>query len=65
MPSCVQCGSEIPADQGSRTCSMCYGDPDWGTDGYLRRAMEENRRQQEEESMGYPEDAEYPEEEDY
>ena len=26
---------------------MCYGDPDWGTDGYMRRLMEEDRRQQE------------------
>ena len=37
---CVQCGSPIPDDQGSHTCSMCYGDIDHGKDGYYRRWME-------------------------
>ena len=46
---CINCGSPLPDSHRHRTCSMCYGDPDWGTDGYMRRAMEEDRRQQEEE----------------
>jgi predicted nucleic acid-binding Zn ribbon protein len=52
MASCVMCGSPIPDDQGSRTCSMCYGDIDHGKDGYYREAMEreaEESRQREEE----------------
>ncbi len=28
------CGSPIPSDQGSSTCSMCYGDPEHGKDNY-------------------------------
>lgn len=47
MASCVMCGSWIPDDQGSRTCSMCYGDPFHGKDGYYLDAM----RAQEEEEM--------------
>ncbi len=46
MASCVMCGSPIPDDQGSRTCSLCYGDIDHGKDGYYRRELE---RQAEEE----------------
>ena len=34
MSSCSMCGSALPSDQGSNTCSMCYGDPDHGKDGY-------------------------------
>lgn len=32
MPHCVDCGSDIP--EGQHTCSMCYGDPYYGSDGY-------------------------------
>lgn len=46
MASCVMCGSPIPDDQGSQSCSMCYGDVDHGKDGYYRRELE---RQAEEE----------------
>lgn len=35
MPSCTSCGMEIPEGQGS-SCSMCYGDIDYGRDGYYR-----------------------------
>jgi hypothetical protein len=38
---CVDCGSPIPDNQGSSTCSMCYGDVDHGKDGYYRQWMEE------------------------
>lgn len=43
MNACSQCGSTIPDRQ--RVCSMCYGDPDYGTDGHYRRWMEEQERQ--------------------
>ena len=36
---CVDCGSPIP--DGQNTCSMCYGDLDYGKDGYYRARMEE------------------------
>lgn len=42
MHGCSQCGSPIPDRQ--RVCSMCYGDPDYGTDGHYRRWMEEQER---------------------
>ncbi len=29
---CVSCGVAIPS--GQRVCSMCYGDPFYGSDGY-------------------------------
>jgi len=48
---CKSCGAPIPS--GQRFCSMCYGDPSYGRDGYaeeyLRRQQEEweeNRRQE-------------------
>jgi len=49
MANCVQCGSYIPDDQGSRTCSMCYGDVDHGKDGYYREFLERQEREHEEE----------------
>ncbi|MCI0658641.1 MAG: hypothetical protein L0170_16435, partial [Acidobacteria bacterium] len=33
----------IPSGQDS-VCSVCYGDPAWGTDGLLRGRMEEQAR---------------------
>lgn len=47
MNSCTCCGSSIPSDQGSKTCSMCYGDPDHGKDGYYREMLERDRLEQE------------------
>jgi hypothetical protein len=44
MASCVQCSSRIP--EGQRTCSMCYGDPDHGRDGYYREWQEEEQQRQ-------------------
>jgi len=40
MPNCTSCGRRIPEGQG-RSCSMCYGDLDYGRDGYYRKALEE------------------------
>lgn len=45
---CVQCGSRIPDDQRSKTCSMCYGDIDHGKDGYYRDYMERQEQEQQE-----------------
>ena len=36
MSNCVMCGSQIPDNQGSATCSMCYGDIDHGKDLFYR-----------------------------
>jgi hypothetical protein len=48
--NCASCGIEIP--DGQKFCSMCYGDIDYGKDGYYRRwteeQMEENQREQDE-----------------
>ena len=46
MASCKMCGINIP--EGQRVCSMCYGDPDHGRDGYYRRWLEEGDRQEQE-----------------
>ncbi len=47
MPSCAQCGSFIPDNQGSRTCSMCYGNPDRGKDGYYQEWIDDIRGEEE------------------
>lgn len=56
MTSCVMCGAWMPSNQGSRTCSMCYGDVDHGRDGYYREYLErmaehEQERQREPEEQ--------------
>lgn len=43
MPNCSSCGSYIPEGQGS-SCSMCYGDPFWGRDGYYLEYLEQQNR---------------------
>lgn len=40
MPNCTSCGSSIPEGQGS-SCSMCYGDPDHGRDGYYAKWLQD------------------------
>jgi len=52
MSSCVMCGASLPSNQGSKTCSICYGDPDHGRDGYYQQMLDEDRRRQEEEEHG-------------
>jgi hypothetical protein len=52
MGYCSSCGSPIPDGQGS-SCSMCYGDIDYGRDGYYREWAEretERERDQEQEN---------------
>lgn len=34
MKYCEMCGASIP--DGQNTCSMCYGDIDYGKDNYYR-----------------------------
>ena len=43
MSNCVMCGSPLPPDQGSKTCSMCYGDIDHGKDNYYRDFLDQTR----------------------
>jgi len=44
------CGSSIPDAQ--KVCSMCYGDIDYGNDGYYRKwAEQEDDRQQREQHL--------------
>lgn len=51
MSSCSSCGSPIPDGQGS-SCSMCYGDPHYGSDGYYMDWCEEQEN-------AYEDDLEY------
>lgn len=44
---CTSCGSPIPDGQG-KSCSMCYGDIDYGRDGYYRQWAESQEREYEE-----------------
>jgi hypothetical protein len=44
MDSCGSCGAYIP--KGQRYCSMCYGDPYYGSDGYYLNWLEEQARQE-------------------
>lgn len=46
MASCTSCGSYIPDNQGSGSCSMCYGDIDHGKDGYYRAMLEREAEEQ-------------------
>ena len=58
MPNCTSCGSSIPEGQG-RSCSMCYGDIDYGSDGYYRAwAEHEEQRRQEQEEQGQQQEQE-------
>ena len=45
MSNCTMCGSSIPDNQ--KVCSMCYGDPYYGSDGYYLRWLEQQDREQE------------------
>jgi len=46
MNSCGSCGVYIP--EGQRFCSMCYGDPYYGHDGYYLDWLEDAARQEQE-----------------
>lgn len=47
MAYCTSCGSYIPDGQG-KSCSMCYGDAEHGSDGYYKAWLKQQERQQEE-----------------
>lgn len=49
--SCVCCGSFLPDSHNHKTCSMCYGDIDYGTDGYYREYMERCQQEQAEQQQ--------------
>ena len=50
--SCTMCGSSIPAGQG--VCSMCYGDIDFGSDGYYREWAEKQAQEKQREEEPEP-----------
>ncbi len=58
MKCCIMCGSPIPDNQGSNSCSMCYGDIDHGKDGYYRDFME--NQQEQEPELECPQEEEKP-----
>jgi hypothetical protein len=45
VPYCTSCGSWIPEGQGN-ICSMCYGDINYGSDGYYKQWAEEQGKKQ-------------------
>ena len=56
MNYCTMCGKSIP--EGQKVCSMCYGDIDYGKDGYYREWAENHYSEPEPETEYYPEDYE-------
>ncbi len=49
---CTSCGLPIPNGQGN-SCSMCYGDIDYGHDGYAREEWERSQREYEQQQAPY------------
>ena len=47
MASCTMCGVTVP--DGQSCCSMCYGDVDFGSDGYYLAWLERGLQKQAEE----------------
>lgn len=58
MASCTSCGSPIPDGQGN-SCSMCYGDPYYGSDGYYLDYLEQQAEyaQQEQAQQEYDDES--------
>jgi len=46
---CASCGAPIPDNQ--KFCSMCYSDPEYGSDGYYRDWLNEMYRQEAEQAQ--------------
>ena len=59
MASCVSCGSFIPNNQGSKTCSMCYGDIGHGKDNYYRDYLERQEQQEADDRREREQEQEY------
>ena len=47
MPYCTSCGIYIPEGQG-KSCSVCYGDPYYGKDGYYLNILEREQEDEDE-----------------
>lgn len=47
--ACSMCGIDIP--DGQSVCSMCYGDPFFGADGYYLAELEREQRSMEVKQM--------------
>ena len=45
LTNCIMCGSPIPVGQGG-VCSMCYGDPYYGNDGYYLNWLNQQEEKQ-------------------
>lgn len=65
MSTCTSCGATVP--DGQNLCSMCYGDPEYGNDGYYKKWLDDMVMQaayEEDEYAEYnknlPADEEYP-----
>ena len=52
MGYCVMCGSVIPDEQ--TCCSMCYGDPSYGSDGYYEQWLRDQERERQEKEAAKP-----------
>lgn len=50
MPNCTSCGIDIPTGQG-KSCSMCYGDINHGSDGYYQAWAREQMKREEERDL--------------
>ena len=44
MNYCTSCGIDIP--DGQNSCSMCYGDPGHGSDGYYQSWIDEQMQRE-------------------
>lgn len=44
MAHCTMCGSRVP--DGQHVCSMCYGDPYYGNDGYYLAWLEQQAQEE-------------------
>lgn len=55
MTYCTSCGSPIPEGQGN-SCSMCYGDMEYGKDGYYKNWAEQVLLEQENSTKDNKED---------
>jgi hypothetical protein len=45
--NCKSCGISVPENQS--VCSMCYGDIDYGSDGYYRNLVEQQEQEERDE----------------
>ena len=53
MKYCSGCAAPIHDNQGSKFCSMCYGDPWHGKDGYYLLEIQEHEKQRPEQETEF------------